>query len=415
MAQSSIINFDAAVGNLKTVYAGYENVLPKEYILMKEFSFDEGNKVGDEYQYGVELTRPHGFTTGAPGSFPLLNQPIARQVPKAKLKPYQHYLRERVTYETLALAATSEQAAKAELGATVQSMRESMLFRQEVLALYGQQGIGILGTVSAATNTASITSASWAEGIWAGNENMVVSVLTSAGVFVKDITVAFVDADNLTLTFNAGDLNGVAATNVLWFQGGSSTTELVGIKKILLNTGLLYNIDASQYSLWKAAQSTAAANTDLGFKLATQLDARIRSRGGMGEQLGLCNPDTFTTLIASIEAQRDFGGSGQYDNMEIDRGSRRLKFFSPVGVTEIMPHPFCKRGDYFSLRRGKWLRAGATDPTFNIPSEGGKVLFDLQDYPGREMRIMADNTWFTPKPAASGCITGLTFGGSVTL
>lgn len=415
MAQSAIVNFDAAVGNLKTVYAGYENVLPKEYILMKEFSFDEGNKVGDEYQYGVELTRPHGFTTGAPGSFPLLNQPIARQVPKAKLKPYQHYLRERVTYETLALAATSEQAAKAELGATVQSMRESMLFRQEVLALYGQQSIGTFGTVTAASNAASITSATWAEGIWAGNENMVLSVRTAAGVFVKDVTINFVDTDNLTLTFNAGDLVGVSATDQVWFQGGSTTTELVGIKTFLLNTGLLYNINAAEYSLWKGNRTAAAANTDLGFKLATQLDARIRSRGGMGEQMGICNPDTFTTLISSIEAQRDFGGTGQYDNMEIDRGTRKLRFYSPVGVTEIQAHPFCMRGDYFSLRKGKWLRAGATDPTFNIPSEGGKVLFDLQDYPGKEMRCMADNTWFTPKPAASGVITGLTFGGSVTL
>jgi hypothetical protein len=28
--------------------------------------------------------------------------------------------------------------------------------------------------------------------------------------------------------------------------------------------------------------------------------------------------------------------------------------------------------------------------------------------------MMANNTWFTPRPAASGMITGITFGGSVT-
>lgn len=418
MAQSAVVNFAAAEGNLKTVYAGFENVLPKEYIVMKEFPFDSGNKVGDEYQFGVELTRPHGFTTGAPGSFPLLNQPVARQVPKAKLRPYQHYLRERVTYEVLALAATSEQAAKAEMGATIQSMRESMLFRQEVLALYGQLGIGTFGTVTAASNAASITSATWAEGIWAGNENMVLSVYTSAGVYKKDITVATVDTQNLTIFFNAGDLNTVVATDVIFFQGGSATTELVGIAKIIQNTGTLYNISAADYSLWKGNNfnftTQGASGEDLSFKRAIQLDSRIRSRGGMGDQLGLVNPDVWTTLCSNIEAARDFGGD-QYKNTDIDRGTRKIRFFTPTGVTEIVAHPICKRGDFFSLRRGKWLRAGATDPTFNLPSEGGKVLFDLQDYPGKEMRIMADNTWFTPKPAASGMITNITFGGSVSV
>jgi hypothetical protein len=122
----------------------------------------------------------------------------------------------------------------------------------------------------------------------------------------------------------------------------------------------------------------------------------------------------FTTLVGSIEAARDFGGD-QYKNTDIDRGARQLTFYTPSGRTQVMAHPICKRGDYFSLRRGKWNRAGACDPTFNIPGEGGKVLFDLQDYPGKELRMMADNTWVSRKPAASGMLTGITYGGSVSL
>lgn len=412
------LDYASAIGNLKTVYAGYENVTPKEYVLMKEFPFDSGNKVGDEYQFGVELTRPQGFTTAASGQFPLLNQPITRQIPKAKLRPFQHYLRDRVTYETLAQAATSEQAAKAELGATVAAMRDAMLFRQEVLSLYGQLGVAILGTISAATNTASITSQSWAAGFWAGGENMVLTVRDTAGNFIKDITAVYPDLDNLTVQFNPGDLAGVSATNVLWFQGGSSTTEMVGIAKILQNTTTLYNIDAASYSLWRGTNfnftTQGASGEDLSFKRAIQLDSRIRSRGGMGDNLGLVNPDVMTTLMSSIEAARDFGGD-QYKNTEMDRGTRRVRFFTPTGITEIQAHPLVKRGDFFSLRKDKWKRAGACDPTFDIPGEGGKVLFDLQDYPGKELRCMADNTWFTPKPGASGMITNITYQGSVSV
>ena len=58
MSQQPQVDYAAVTGNLKTVMGGYENALPKEAILMREFSFESGAKVGDEYQYGVELTRP---------------------------------------------------------------------------------------------------------------------------------------------------------------------------------------------------------------------------------------------------------------------------------------------------------------------------------------------------------------------
>lgn len=411
---SSTPQFDiaAAAGNVKDIYAGYENAVPKEAIMMREFDFDSGDKVGGEYQYGVELTRPQGHTTAASGVFPALNQPVARQVPKAKLTPWQHYLRDRVTYEVLSRCAESKQAAKAEIGATVEAMRESMMFRQEVFALYGQEGLAIIGTVTASTETVTLTLGSYASGMWAGQENVVLTVRDSAGVFKKDVTVQTIDDTNRGIVLNAGATAGLVATDVLWFQGGSSTSEPRGVSAILANTGSMYNIDAAAYGLWKSNTLALGANEDLGFKKVITLDAAIRNRGGMGDQLGLVNPDVYVTLISSVENARDFGGD-QYKTAEIDRGTRQLRFHSPTGTTTIQAHPLVKHGDFFSLRKGKWWRAGATDPTATIPGEGGKVLFDLQDYPGKELRMMADNTWFTPRPAASGKITGITFGGTV--
>lgn len=412
MAQSPVIDYAAVTGNLKTVMGGYENAIPKEYILMREFKFESGAKVGDEYQYGVELTRPHGFTTAAPGVFPELNAPVARQSPKAKLQPYQMYLRERITYDVLSRAAESSQAAKAELGQTVESMRDAMIFRQEVLGLYGQMGLAVIGTVTG--DTITLTAGTYASGMWAGNENMPLTIRDSTGVTaVKDVTVLSIADDTRVITLNPGDGVGLAAAQTVWFQGGSPSTELVGVAKIIQNAGTLYNISAATYGLWKGNLVTAAANTDIGFKIALQLDAAIRSRGGMGDQIGLISPLSYTTLISSVEAARNFGGD-QYKSAEIDRGTQSLKYFSPTGTTTIMCHPCVKPQDYFSLRKGKWSRAGATDPTFEIPGGEGKVLYDLQDYPGKELRSMANNTWFTPRPAASGMITGLTYGGTVS-
>lgn len=414
MAQSPVVNYASIQGNLKTLAAGYENAIPKEYMLCKEFPFEEGNKVGDEYQYGVELTRPQGFTTAPPGAFPELNAPVARNAPKAKLQPYQMYLRERVTYDVLSRAGESKQAFKQELGGTIESMRDSFMFRQEVLGFYGQVGIGIIGTVTG--DTIVLTSQSWASGIWAGSENMPLSIRDSTGnVAVKDVTVLFADLDNLTLNLNPGDGAGLSATNTIWFQGGSPTTELIGVQKIITNSTVLYNIDAAQFSLWKGNVLSLGGGEDLGFKKAIQLEARIRARGGMGDQSAFVSADVFTTMINTVEAARDFGGppNNQYNNVEVDRGTRTLRYFSPVGVTTVRPHPIVKRGDYFSLRKGKLFRAGATDPTFDLPGSDGKILTDLQDFPAKEIRAMSNNTWFSPRPASLGYINNITFGGTV--
>jgi hypothetical protein len=322
------------------------------------------------------------------------------------------YLRERITYDVLSRAAESSQAAKAELGQTVESMRDAMIFRQEVLGLYGQMGLAVIGTVTG--DTITLTAGTYASGMWAGNENMPLTIRDSTGVTaVKDVTVLSIADDTRVITLNPGDGVGLAAAQTVWFQGGSPSTELVGVAKIIQNAGTLYNISAATYGLWKGNLVTAAANTDIGFKIALQLDAAIRSRGGMGDQIGLISPLSYTTLISSVEAARNFGGD-QYKSAEIDRGTQSLKYFSPTGTTTIMCHPCVKPQDYFSLRKGKWSRAGATDPTFEIPGGEGKVLYDLQDYPGKELRSMANNTWFTPRPAASGMITGLTYGGTVS-
>jgi hypothetical protein len=411
---SPVVDINQVEGNLKDIFGGYELAIPKEDILMREFSFDDSNKIGDEYQHGVELTRPQGFTTAASGVFPALNAPVARESPKAKVQPWQMYLRERVTYEVLSRCQDSKQSAKAELGATIESMRDSFMFRQECLGFYGQMGLAVVGTVT--SDACSITSPSWAAGMWAGNENMPLTVRTSAGVDAGLVVIDWVDFDNLTINFVTGGgtvLSAAGADATLWFQGGSSTAELVGIKKVLANTGTLYNISAAQYGLWKGVTGSVTSGWDLTFLQAIRLDARIRARGGMGDQLAFVNSDVFTTLEGTIEGARTFSGPEQYRPTQIDRGTMELTFYSPVGKTTIKPHPIVKRGDYFSVRSGKWKRVGSSDPTFEVAGEG-RMLHDLQDYPGKELREMAFNTWFTPRPAASGYLDGITFMGTTS-
>lgn len=410
---SPVVDINQVEGNLKDIFAGYENAIPEEALLMREFPFDSGHKVGDEYQYGVELTRPQGFTTAASGVLPVLNAPVSRFVGKAKLQPYQGYLRERITYDVLSRCQESAQAAKSEVGATIESMRESQMFREEVLGLYGQLGLAVVGTVTG--DNLVITSASWAAGIWAGAEGMPIDIrATSNGALVKSVVIDNVDFDNLTIALTTGGGLGVSVGDVIWFQGASSTSEKVGIFKVIDNTGTLYNISAADYGLWKGITQAAPTGGDMTFRQAILLDARIRSRGGAGEQLGVINPDVFTTTVNSIEGARTFSGPDQYKPTEIVRGTMELCFYSPVGKTTIKPFPLCKRGDYGSFRKNKWKRAGATDPTFQIPGSSGNLSQELQDYPAREMRAMVNNTWFSPRPAGSGHETGITFGGTTT-
>src|SRR5581483_4286645 len=132
-------------------------------------------------------------------------------------------------------------------------------------------GIGVTSSSANASSTSTVvtlTAASWATGIWAGMENCPLnffkqsdSSLVSSGTDAV-FTISSIDVDNRKLTLT-GSAAGIAALDTAILAGAcdiffdtartDATTfnEMVGINKIITNTGTLFNISASTYNLWK--------------------------------------------------------------------------------------------------------------------------------------------------------------------
>lgn len=388
-------------GNFQKVYGAYEKAVPENAMLIKEVPFSNAERLGEKYVHGVELTRSHGWTMASSTSTPNLNAPVSRESKLAEVDGYQSIMRSRISYIAANRAKTSEAAFVTETQATVEELRTSHLERLEVLSLYGQDSLATVESVS--SDTVTCTAASWADGIWVGAENMKVDIYSSGGTFKKTAQISSVNFDSYQLVLNSGEGSGLAAADVIYYQGGSSTNEYAGIKKIVSNTGTLFGISASTYALWKAP--TATVTGPLTLKDILAVDGKSRARGGKGDKVVLVHHATFVDLVNDIEAARTYGGD-QYKQNQIERGTQSLKLFSPSGVMTIKVHDCVKRGDAFGLMLSKWKRIGSTDPTFKFNGTD-QYFFDLENVAALELRSFADNAWFCTRPAVNFYISGI--------
>jgi len=391
-------------GNFKKVYGEYEKAAPENVYLMKEVGFSSAERIGEKYVHGVELTRSHGWTMAVSTATPDLNAPVSRESKLAQVDGYQSIMRARISYIAANRAKAGGAAFLTETQATVEELRSSHMERLEVLSLYGQVGLGTVSSVS--TDTVTLTDGSFAEGIWAGAENMRVDVYASnLTTFRGTKQIQSVDFDSKSLTLNSGEGANLSANDVFFYQGGSSTTEYAGIQKIVSNSGTLFDISAATYALWRAP-TTTLLSVPLTLKDILAIDGRSRARGGKGDKTVLVHHSTFVDLVNDIEAARTFGDN-QYKSNMVERGTQSLKLFSPSGVMTIMVHDCVKRGDCFGLNLEKWKRIGSADPTFKYNGTGDQYFFDLENVAALEIRSFADNAWFCKRPATAWYITGI--------
>lgn len=391
-------------GNFKRVYGGYEKLAPQSAMLMREIAFSSAERIGEQYVHGVELTKSHGWTMANSAATPNLNAPVSRIAKQALVDGFQSIMRSRISYIAAKRASGSDASFVTETQATVEELRVSHMERLEVLCLYGQSGLGIVGTISVPTDTVVLTEKSWADGIWVGMEGSPIDIYSSAGVFRGTKNIQSVNFDTRSLVFDTGETANLAADDVLYYQGGSATTEMAGIHKILSNTGTLFNISASDYALWRAIQIALSSGT-LNLVNVLDADARCRGRGGKGDRKVLMNPSVFVDMVNDIEDARTFGGN-QYKSSQIERGTESLTIYSPTGKMELVPHDCVKKGDCFGLMLSRWKRVGSTDPTFKI-NGGEQYFFDLQDTAALEIRSFADFAAFCTRPASNFYISNI--------
>lgn len=396
-------NPGATVGTLngffKETYADkLQELIPDGVKLINKIPFMSKDKQpGNLYHQPVILGMEHGVTfAGSDEDAFNLNPPVAGQVKDAQVKGSPIVMRSLLGYVAASRAALGGQ--KAFMDATkflVANMLRSMAKKLEIEILYGQMGYGIVSSVS--TTVITMTTASWAPGIWAGAEGMPIEIRDTAGTTSRgEFVISSVDMDARTVTLSSSAAAaGVTGTDVIWHKGAYGN-EFPGIHKILTTTsGTLFNINVGTYNLFKGNEY-AAGSAALSFNKLNLAAARAVEKGLDGALYVLVNPRAWANMLNDQAALRRYDGS--YSSQKGELGSKSIKFHAQNGELEIEPSIYVKEGFAYMLSVDDWVRIGSSDMTFKRPGQGDEFFRDLENSAAYELRLYSDQAIFCSAP-----------------
>jgi hypothetical protein len=403
-------------GNFKRQYASkLVNALPDGSLLQKRIEFTRATKLGDDFATMVNISHEGGVSyLGEGGAVQALADAIAGQTKQATVKGTELNLRAFISYKALAASlGGDEKAFKNATAFKVFDMNSVVRKRLEISMWYGQDSIGVVSSVTdLGSNLATvvITDASFAPGFWQGVEGHRLASYTSGGTRHSDATsglkIVSVDLENKTLTVSyVSAVTEVQAADTLhWFgsrTGSSTYNEMVGLKKILSNTGSLFGIDASTASVWKGNLYPTAGQPSI--PLLQRAAVKPANRGCMGKLLAVIPTKAWAEM--SIEegalvrrTQSESNAVSGFDGLRVRAAN---------GELEIVPSPFVKEGDFFLLPEDEMLRVGAIDVTFSL--DGERFFRYLDGYNGYELQCMCDQAIFINKPSFGLYGSGLTY------
>jgi hypothetical protein len=389
-------------GLYKDIYADkLDSLLPDFTYLMKKISFSEAKKTGRDFVKAVKLTNEQGFTYGA--GLQTLSGIISSDVDDAKVRGSSLTLQAGFSYDAAANMASTKAAFIEGTKFKFMSMMEAASYRIELQMLYGGSGVGTVASANDGADTITISAATWASGIWAGQEGAAIDIYDSTGVTLRVSTAVVAVTDStLTLTLTAAtNLSAVVAGDVVWFKGAKGN-EMTGLRSIVSNAGSLYGVSGATYSLWQGnTYAVGAANLTL--KKIYQGISLAVGKGLMEDVDVLVNPDTYATLANDQASLRRYNAA----SAEAVNGFESIKFYGPNGTINIVSHQLVKAGEAMAFPSKRAERIGATDLTFNTPGKGEEMFQQMATQTGFECRLYSEQAIFLPCPAKGVLFTGI--------
>lgn len=391
-------------GNFKNVYADkIENLHPENTKLMQRVPFVKGQgQIGKQYLQPVVLGLEHGITYDSSGDAFTLDSAVAGQIKEAKVTSTEMVLRSRISVAAASRSMTSEAAFEQSTKFLVRNMLRSMTKRVEVGMMYGGSGIGEVGSLPGGT-VIEVLTAEWAPGVWVGAEQMKIEFYDATLTTLRG--AASVTAVNMTtrrLTLDAIPV-GVIVTDKIFYKTAKGN-EAIGVHKIISNTGLLFDINGANYSLWQG-NSYSATNAPLSFAKLQDSISRAVEKGLDSAVLVLVNPRTWSDLLTEQAALRQYDSS--YSVQLAEAGHQEIVFYGQNGKIEIVSSIYCKEGFAYVLCLEEMQRIGSSDITFNRPGAEGKFFRELENENGYELRAYSDQALFCFAPGKNCLISDI--------
>lgn len=384
---------------------GVPDLVPNIAKIQQRIGFNSAVKLGSYYEQPVRLALPGGFThakgDGTAGAF-ALNDSKAGTQKKAQVYAYQILLRDQMSYEDAGKAVKGKQSFINGTEYFYNGLKKSMRKRLETMLLYGGVGVGKVGTYTSADPSITIATAEWAPQIWAGMEGAEIDIHNAATATVRgSVTITKVDIENKKIWLS-GTVSGTTANDTVYFKGNYDA-EMLGLHKVLTNTGTIFNVDASTYSLWKPATHTLSSAA-LSFGAVKKAVAKAVGKGLDEDVVLFCNPGGWDDLASDIASLRTIDKS---EVKRVELGAEEIVYHSQNGKIEIVSHPMVKEGYAYGLCAPYWKRVGVVDMEFGAPGFGGQPFFHLATKAGVEARIYTNQALAPEMPGTSFYISGI--------
>lgn len=426
---------DKLSGYFKTSYLDKKDVrkvLPEVVKLASDIPFSTKNKIGKDLRFPVMFSYEQGFVQGA-GSEDILvyNDPVSATSDEAKVEAYQLMLKSVISMKALAHSLTDQQSFERETRHIVENMITSFRKRQEILMLYGKDGLGVVSakaTVSTKT-VLTISDASFAPLIFSGMEGAKIDIILAnksdfSDVSAKNLSITSVDIDTQKITLSADVTSVVNVGDHVYFAKNSDTNpdtaafeagyrEMPGIKYLLTFSGSIWGINNSVRKLWKGTTFDASGGSGtpspLSFNIIQRAVARGVSKGLDGKARAYISHLHWADLINDETAARRLDSS--YDKKKLENGSQAIVFHSQNGEVEIAPHGMVKGGDTFILQLEDWERVGTLEMSFNVVGDEteSQIFVELLDRSAYMLGLYSDQVLFCKRPAAQVYVSNLTF------
>lgn len=407
MAQ--VNDFDTLNSHFKDIYSdNIKDLVPEGVKLYNTIDFISADKQnGLDYVQPITLGLEHGFTYGgSTGTAFALNDGVASTHERAQIRGSEVVLRSFLSFGAASRSQNGKGAFVQESKYIVENMLKSFVRRIEVALMYGDVGLAVVESVAVDNVTIKIEDHEWAAGIWSGAESMPIDIYTG-NTLTLATSVSSYNFDTKEVVV-ANSAAAVSAGDVIYYKGAKGK-EMAGLHKIITNTGTLFNIDASAYTLWKG--NVVNVGTDfsgnearLSFAKIEEGISRAMEKGLADEEVVvLLNPKNWSDLLTEQVAKRQFDSS--YSEAKLKNGARELEFVSQTGIIRIMSSIYCKEGYAYMMCPKDFMRIGSSDITFERPGFGGKFLKEMEGFAGFELRAYCDQALFTCCPGKTVLFT----------
>lgn len=433
------VSNNVVVDLFKRVYGDLHQLIPTDFPLARDIPFSEGLKVGDSFVEAFVLSNETGWTLAGTGQDAFdINPAIAGVVKQSSIIPSQTLLSSVIPFAFITRSAGG--GAKAFYDGTKHVMQnhirshsrllETMRIHGQSTSLLGYVSYAPVGTVyrnatyaatpgsitltladgstlaftngiNAASKAILLAPGQFAAGIWVGLEGANVKQVNSTGTVVADGKLVGVNSDLGYITVDFTPIAPTAATGAgsirLCFDGQEAAKEMVGIERILTNTGTLFGISAVQYSLWRA-NSLNLGNKRFDLKAVQVGVAQAVNAGGLESPLKVyVNPRTFANLTQDEASLRKYDAS--YKSASANNGFEAIEYYAANGSNMIFPHRMVKEGQAFGLVKDDWIRSGSAEISFKIPGIDKEVIFPLENQAGWVVRSFSDQYIMCRAPA----------------